>query len=95
MCPRAFSRLSTQKPLKSLTLQKRYHIWYYYFESKIRRGNYTFVTWKGDHSPRHVHIYRDGRLMAKWNLDRGVLMEGRIDRRLRQILGDLVKEGKL
>jgi len=21
---------------------------------KVRRGNYVFLTWKGDHSPRHV-----------------------------------------
>src|SRR6185437_2549280 len=27
---------------------------------KVRRGRYVFVTWKGDHSPRHVHVYREG-----------------------------------
>ena len=32
---------------------------------KIRRGGYVFLTWKGDHSPRHVHVYRDGRLILK------------------------------
>ena len=37
--------------------------------SKIRRGGYIFVTWKGDHSPRHVHVYRDGTLIVKWDLD--------------------------
>jgi hypothetical protein len=36
---------------------------------KIRRGNFIFVTWIGDHSPRHVHVYRDGKLVLKWNLD--------------------------
>ena len=70
-------------------------MWYHNLVSKVRRGNYTFVTWKGDHSPRHVHTYRDGRLIAKWNLDRNVLMEGRMNRRLRQIITELVKEGKL
>jgi len=38
--------------------------------SKIRRGGYVFVTWVGDHPPRHVHVYRDGELVAKWDLDR-------------------------
>jgi hypothetical protein len=23
---------------------------------KIRRGNYVFVFWTGDHEPRHVHV---------------------------------------
>ena len=27
--------------------------------SKIRRGNYVFLTWSGDHLPRHVHVYKD------------------------------------
>lgn len=35
---------------------------------KIRRGGYVFVTWKGDHAPRHVHVYRDGKLVVKWDL---------------------------
>lgn len=35
---------------------------------KIRRGGYIFVTWVGDHSPRHVHVYRDGKLVVKWDL---------------------------
>ena len=33
---------------------------------KIRRGGFVFVTWKGDHSPYHVHVYRDGTLVLKW-----------------------------
>lgn len=31
---------------------------------KVRRGGYVFLTWKGDHTPRHVHVYRDGRLVV-------------------------------
>jgi hypothetical protein len=31
--------------------------------SRIRRGNYVFVTWSGDHDPRHVHVYRGSRLV--------------------------------
>jgi hypothetical protein len=36
---------------------------------KIRRGGFVFVTWKGDHSPYHVHVYRDGTLVVKWDLE--------------------------
>ena len=33
---------------------------------KLRCGGYVFITWKGDHPPRHVHDYRDGKLFVKW-----------------------------
>ncbi len=41
---------------------------------KVRRGNFLFLTWKGDHSPRHVHVYQDGKLVSQWNLDDRVPM---------------------
>src|SRR5436309_8220970 len=36
---------------------------------KVRRGGFVVFTWKGDHPPRHVHVYRDGKLIVKWDLD--------------------------
>ena len=60
---------------------------------KIRRGGYVFVTWKGDHSPRHVHVYRDGVLIVKWDLDHGQPMTGKITRRVRLLLEELEREG--
>lgn len=47
---------------------------------KLRRGNYIFVTWKGDHSPYHVHVYRDGRLVAKWDIENWQPMKGEASR---------------
>jgi hypothetical protein len=35
---------------------------------KIRRGGDVFISWKSDHPPRHVHVYREGRLIVKWDL---------------------------
>ena len=61
----------------------------------IRRGNYSFRSWKGDHSLRHVHIYRNGRFVAKWDLEISVVMKGKVSRRLRRILKSLIREGKL
>ena len=63
--------------------------------TKVRRGNYVFLTWKGDHSPRHVHVYRDGKLLLKWNLDDSVPMKGKPDARLLQLIAALKKEGVL
>ena len=62
---------------------------------KIRRGGYIFVTWKGDHSPRHVHVYRDGVLIVKWDLDNRKSMVGKAARRVRLLLEQLEFEGAL
>ena len=62
---------------------------------KIRRGGYVFVTWRGDHSPRHVHVYRDGRLVVKWDLDHRKTMKGRATRRIRELIDELESEGLL
>lgn len=62
---------------------------------KIRRGNYAFLTWKGDHSPRHVHVYRDGNLVVKWNLDDRVSMKGTPSARILRLIAELEKEGAL
>jgi hypothetical protein len=44
--------------------------------SKVRRGGYVSVTWRGNHSPRHVHVYRDGKLVLKLDLDNQKPMAG-------------------
>jgi hypothetical protein len=62
---------------------------------KVRRENYVFLTWKGDHSPRHVHVYRDGKLILKWNLDAGVPMKGKSTARLVRLILELDKKGAL
>jgi hypothetical protein len=62
---------------------------------KVRRGGYVFVTWKGDHSPRHVHVYRDGMFVAKWDLDNNVSMMGKVTRRVRKLIEQLESEGKI
>ena len=63
--------------------------------SKIRRGGYVFVTWKGDHSPRHVHVYRDGAFIVKWDLDSRKPMRGKATRRVRLLIEQLGSEGVL
>jgi len=62
---------------------------------KIRRGGFVFITWKGDHSPRHVHVYRDGRLVVKWDLDSAKPMKGAASRRVRELIEALEAEGAL
>jgi hypothetical protein len=62
---------------------------------KIRRGGYIFIAWVGDHSPRHVHVYRDGKLVVKWDLDNWQAMKGHTTARITRILRELVEEGTL
>ena len=60
--------------------------------AKIRRGGYIFVTWKGDHPPRHVHVYRDGKLVLKWDLDHKKPMKGKAIRRVLELIEELESE---
>jgi hypothetical protein len=62
---------------------------------KIRRGGYVFLTWKGDHSPRHVHVYRDGKFVVKWDLEHGLPMKGKASGRLQEMIVALDREGRL
>jgi hypothetical protein len=61
----------------------------------LRRGGYLFITWKSDHPPRHVHVYRAGRLVVKWDLDNKKPMMGRASSRVRRLIEGLESEGLL
>jgi hypothetical protein len=62
---------------------------------KVRRAGYVFVTWKGDHTPRHVHVYRDGKFIVKWDLENQKPMKGEAPRRVVELIGELESEGRL
>ena len=62
---------------------------------KIRRGGCVFVTWKGDHPPRHVHVYRNGKLLVKWDLDNQKPMKGKASRQVLASIRKLESEGLL
>ena len=62
---------------------------------KWRRGGFVFLTWAGDHPPRHVHVYRDGVLVVKWDLDHRRAMKGVASRRLIALIQELESEGLL
>jgi hypothetical protein len=62
---------------------------------KVRRAGYVFFTWKSDHAPRHVHVYRDGVLVVKWDLDHRLVMKGEAPERLLRLIRKLESEGLL
>ena len=63
--------------------------------AKIRRGGCVFLTWKGDHPPRHVHVYCQGRLVVKWDLDNQKPMKGKASRKVLRLIRELESEGLL
>jgi Domain of unknown function (DUF4160) len=62
---------------------------------KIRRGGYIFVSWKSDHPPRHVHVYRERKLIVKWDLDNGRPMKGAVSGEILDLIRALQDEGRL
>jgi len=62
---------------------------------KVRRSNYVFLTWVGDHSPRHVHVYKRSKLVVKWDLENWLPMKGKANHRLLQLIEEMNREGVL
>lgn len=62
---------------------------------KVRRGGYVFISWKSDHPPRHVHVYREAKLVVKWDLDNGSAMKGSISQEILDLIRTLQAEGRL
>lgn len=62
---------------------------------KRRRGGYVFLGWKGDHSPRHVHVYREGRFIVKWDLDNWQPIKGEASPRVLRLIRELLDDGLL
>jgi len=62
---------------------------------KIRRGGFIFIARKSDHSPRHVHVYRNGRLIVKWDLENRTPMRRKASAKILELIRQLETEGRL
>jgi len=62
---------------------------------KIRRGGFIFIAWRSDHPPRHVHVYRSGKLIVKWDLENKAAMKGKASRKILAFIRQLEAEGRL
>ena len=54
-----------------------------------------FLAWKGDHSPKHVHVYRDKKLIVKWDLENWLPMKGDCGKRILKLIEQLIDGGEL
>ena len=62
---------------------------------KTRRGGYIFIARRSDHPPRHVHVYRNGTLIVKWDLENKKPMKGRASTKVLELIEQLDAEGLL
>ncbi|MBL6990565.1 MAG: DUF4160 domain-containing protein [Bacteriovoracaceae bacterium] len=62
---------------------------------KFKKAGYIFKTWTGDHLPKHVHVYSNGKLVLKWDLQNDLSLEGRPSKKILKAINELRKEGKL
>ena len=62
---------------------------------KVKRGGYVFLSWIGDHSPKHVHVYKNGKLIVKWDIENNMAMKGSATRTILKYVEALVQEGKI
>ena len=62
---------------------------------RIRRGGFIFLFRLADHPPRHVHVYKDGRLVVKWDLQHQKALTGSATRQILEYILELRREGKL
>lgn len=85
---------SGSDPCQRVTLEVLPHVVTFRMP-KVRRGGYIFLSWIGDHSPKHVHVYRDGKLVVKWDLDNWQPMKGKASNRMLKLLRELADEGQV
>ena len=62
---------------------------------KVRRGGYVFLSWVGDHTPEHVHVYKNGKLIVKWDIENKIAMKGSATRVILKYIEELIQEGKI
>ena len=54
-----------------------------------------FLFYVGDHAPRHVHVYREKKLVVKWDLENRRAMKGQATPRILELIAELEAEGLL
>ncbi len=60
-----------------------------------KRGGYLIEWWIGDHLPKHVHVYKNGKEMVKVELPGFTVLIGKLNKKLKKILMELIKEGRI
>jgi len=62
---------------------------------RTKRGGYIIEWWMGDHYPKHVHIYKNGKEIAKIQIPEFLVLKGKMTNKLKKVLQELVKKGEI
>ncbi len=54
-----------------------------------RSGGHIIRMYQNDHPPLHVHIFRDGRQLDRYDLEHGEFMDGTVGRHRGRVLAAL------
>lgn len=60
----------------AFTLTSRINYDTLYLMSRKKMRGYVFITFKGDHRPYHVHIYKDRKEIGRWDIENQKTMDG-------------------
>jgi len=58
-----------------------------------KRGGVIVVLYATDHSPRHVHVFEDGKRVLVFDIDSWTVMKGKLTSKARRAVESLREEG--
>ena len=62
---------------------------------RVKRGGYLIEWWMGDHTPKHVHVYKDGQEVAKVRVPEMIVLTGNLNKKLRKIFQKLIQDQEI
>lgn len=63
------------------------------FMGKAKRYGYIFIWHIGDHSPLHIHVYKNGMLVCRWQLAEKMELSGKATAKIKKAMKELEQEG--
>jgi hypothetical protein len=49
----------------------------------------------GDHDPKHVHVFKSGQPVLKWDLESDTAIKGNATKKIKKLITELRREGRL
>lgn len=60
-----------------------------------KRRGYIFRMYQNDHPPLHVHIFKDGKQLDRYDMENGKFMDGTVGRHKGRVLQAMQEVGLL
>lgn len=62
---------------------------------KAKRSGYVFLSWIGDHLPKHVHVYKNKKLVVKWDIENWKSIKGAATKTILKLIKELLEDGSI